>query len=522
MAEKVAPVGKGAEAPPVVLESKIIDINQEDENLWAMGYEQHMSRGFTSWSMISFCMTGLGLLPSLGGTLWFSMGYLGLLPMTWGWLVASLLIMSMVFSLAELSSAYPTAGGLYYWTYKAAPPKLKKIACWVTAWCMVMACTLGGASFYATMADMIGALAVMFHPDYAPTVWQTYLIYLGCVVLGCITMALPSRILGKISNVFVWLGTITFFVILIALPIYSRKNGTYNSAKELFTSQYNQTTWSNAGLVFLLTFLTPAWCISGYDSTAHLAEEAENASVVVPRAMWISCVSVAVLGYIFNVVLAYCATDIDAIFGSSLGQPLGAILMLTIGNNAFTKLLWICTVLSNFGVVFVNNTGGTRIYYAYARDGALPFAKFLSHVNSVTGTPLNATIVLSTAFALIGLISLGSSTALHAFFSGSSLAGATAYLVPVLMRCLYEDNPEYTPGPFTLGKWSRPVRLIACVWTIFTLPLFSFPSNPLPNAKTFDWSVVFYVGLLSIVLPWYFFRARRWFVGPGERVDTSS
>jgi hypothetical protein len=67
MAEKVAPVGKGAEAPPVVLESKIIDINQEDENLWAMGYEQHMSRGFTSWSMISFCMTGLGLLPSLGG-----------------------------------------------------------------------------------------------------------------------------------------------------------------------------------------------------------------------------------------------------------------------------------------------------------------------------------------------------------------------------------------------------------------------------------------------------------------------
>lgn len=46
------------------------------------------------------------------GTLWFSLGYLGLLPMTWSWLIATLFIHAMVFSLAELGSAYPTAGGL--------------------------------------------------------------------------------------------------------------------------------------------------------------------------------------------------------------------------------------------------------------------------------------------------------------------------------------------------------------------------------------------------------------------------
>lgn len=150
--------------------------------------------------------------------------------------------------------------------------------------------------------------------------------------------------------------------------------------------------------------------------------------------MVISCAAVAVLGYIFNVVLAYAATDIDAILGSPLGQPLGAILVAAMGNGAMAKFLWICTVLSNFGVVFVNNTAGTRVYFAYARDGALPFAKWLSHVNTVTNTPLNATLALSTVFALIGLISLGSSSALHAFFSGSSLCGATAYLMPILMR----------------------------------------------------------------------------------------
>ncbi|KAF2110456.1 amino acid permease [Lophiotrema nucula] len=511
--------------PPSVVRSvetgKVLKVDIEDEHLYAMGYEQHMKRGFTLWSMIAFCLTGLGLLPSLGGTMWYSLGYLGLLPMTWGWLVASIFILSMVFSLAELSSSMPTAGGLYYWTYHCAPPKLKRIACWITAWCMVLSCSLGGASFFMTQADMIQALVVMFHPDFAPTDWQTYLIYFACVIACAFVMVLPSHVLGQISNVFAWLGTLTFFVILIALPIYCRNNNQHTTAKEIFTSSYNQTGWSNSGLVFLLTFLVPCWCISGYDSTAHLSEETENAATVVPKAMWISCVSTAILGYVFNVVLAYASTDIDAIFESPLGQPLGAILQLSMGNGGFTKLLWICTVLSNFGVVFVNNTAGTRIYFAYARDGALPFSKWLSHVNTVTKTPINATIALSLVFALIGLISLGSSAALQAFFSGSSLAGATAYLMPVLMRCVYENNPTYVPGPFTLGKWSKPVRMVAVVWTVFTLPLLAFPHSAHVTARTFNWSPVFYCGVLALVVPWYLFRAHKWFEGPGAK-DRSS
>lgn len=80
-------------------------------------------------------------------------------------------------------------------------------------------------------------------------------------------MVLPSKVLGQISNVFIWLSTVTFFIILIALPIYARKSGNYNNAQDIFTSSYNMTTWSSSGLVFLLTFLVPCWCISGYDST---------------------------------------------------------------------------------------------------------------------------------------------------------------------------------------------------------------------------------------------------------------
>lgn len=196
----------------------------------------------------------------------------------------------------------------------------------------------------------------------------------------------------------------------------------------------------------------------------HLAEETTNAAHVVPHAMWISTVSMSIIGWVFNIILAYCTTSIDMVMASRLGQPLGAIMVLTMGNGALTKTLWLLTIISNFGVLFVVTTASSRVYFAYARDGALPFSTWLAHVNSRTQTPVNATAAVCSLTALLGLISLGSTTALNAFFSGSSISGAVAYMMPLLMRCLYEDNPNYKPGPFTLGKWSRPVRWVAVLW----------------------------------------------------------
>jgi hypothetical protein len=81
-------------------------------------------------------------------------------------------------------------------------------------------------------------------------------------------MIVPSHAWGQISNVFAWLGTLTFFVILISLPI---KTPEHSTARQIFTKVYNQTAWSSKGLVFPMTFLTPSWCISGYDSTGMSA-----------------------------------------------------------------------------------------------------------------------------------------------------------------------------------------------------------------------------------------------------------
>ena len=71
----------------------------------------------------------------------------GLVGMTWGWLVGavmgqvrlsschdkgfgslnSLPLQPLAYSLAELSSAYPTSGGLYYWAFMTASPRYKMV-----------------------------------------------------------------------------------------------------------------------------------------------------------------------------------------------------------------------------------------------------------------------------------------------------------------------------------------------------------------------------------------------------------
>lgn len=115
----------------------------------------------------------------------------------------------------------------------------------------------------------------------------------------------------------------------------------------------------------------------------------------------------------------------------------------------------------------------SRIFFAYSRDKALPFSNWLSVIDKRTHTPNNASLVVFLLSAGFGAISIGSDTAFEAFFSGSALAGQIAYILPVLGRCLYENNPNYKPGPYNLGKWSKMIRWVAVAWHFFIMPLVS-------------------------------------------------
>lgn len=104
-----------------------------------------------------------------------------------------------------------------------------------------------------------------------------------------------------------------------------------------------------------MTFIAPAWAISGYDVAAHVAEETHNAAENVPRAMIWSTWTAGALGFAYLVSLALCATDIDALMANPLGQPIGTLLTDVLGQKAGIALLSL-NIIAQFGcgVAFVS------------------------------------------------------------------------------------------------------------------------------------------------------------------------
>jgi hypothetical protein len=80
-----------------------------------------------SFSIISV-LTGITTLYNTG------LNYGGPVSMQYGWFLASAFTMLVALSMAEICSAFPTSGGLYYWSAKLAGPKWSPFASWITGW----------------------------------------------------------------------------------------------------------------------------------------------------------------------------------------------------------------------------------------------------------------------------------------------------------------------------------------------------------------------------------------------------
>ncbi|KIP04158.1 hypothetical protein PHLGIDRAFT_120946 [Phlebiopsis gigantea 11061_1 CR5-6] len=489
----------------------------DDVELEQLGYKQEFKRDFSFIGLWSLVSSELAVMPGIAGSIWYTMGYCGLVGMTWGWLVAALMGMNLVYSLAELASAYPTSGGLYYWAFMTAPPRYKKLSCYVAAWSMIISTPLACCSITYSAAQMLIASVQLAHPDYVAAVWHIYLAYVAMMFISYLIICLPTKYVGWFN---IWATALGFAVLVVTTLLLPAKAVQLNSAREIFTSLYNQTGWPS-GWAFCMTFLSATWTLTGYDVAAHVAEETSHAAITVPRAMVWGTWSSALLGFVYLISLSLCATDIDALMANPLGQPIGTLTANILGEKAGVALLAI-NFFAQFGCGVAFFVTASRIFFAYSRDKALPFSDWLGTIDKRTHTPNNASLVVFVMSAAFGAISIASDTAFEAFFSGSTLAGQIAYILPVLGRCLYEDNPEYKPGPYNLGRWSRTIRRVAVAWNFFIMPLVSFPAFPMPAPQDMNWAVVVYVPFQILAMIYWYFWGYKTFIGPRANTVAAS
>lgn len=111
------------------------EMDADERILHSLGYKQDLNRSISAFSnfAIAFsCCSVLSGLPPLWGDAMAAAGSLGTI---WGWVITSCFTMMVALSLAEICSAYPTTGGLYFWVSKLATADWVPLACWMTGWC---------------------------------------------------------------------------------------------------------------------------------------------------------------------------------------------------------------------------------------------------------------------------------------------------------------------------------------------------------------------------------------------------
>ncbi|WBW75288.1 amino acid transmembrane transporter [Schizosaccharomyces osmophilus] len=523
------------EKNPVVAESiidtKITKVTSEDnvddpEELADLGYKQEFRRQLSLFGIFSIAFSVLGLLPSVASTLSFSLSYVGTPGLLWAWLIAIFFLICIALSMAEICSALPTSGGLYYAAAVFAPEGWGPLASWITGWSNYIGNVIGQPSVNSSAASMILGAVSINRSSYSPTNYQVFLLSVGIQCLHCFLASLPTRYISKINRVNTFINILFLFIAAFAIIGYAAKNDKFNHGTHPWREIKNTTNWPD-GFAVLLSFNGAIWTMSGYDAPFHLSEECAKASVNAPKAIVLTAVIGGIVGWLMQVLVSYTIVDVHALITGS-GNMWSIYLSQVMPKSAAIAILSL-TIFSTLMMGQSSLIASSRIAYSYARDGILPFSGWIGKVNNQTKTPVNAVICNGIiSICILFLLFAGDETS-SAVFSVGAVAAFSAFTIPIFIRVFCMKDSEFHRGPWNLGRYSRPIGALACAFVALMIPVLCFPNDKNPSPKTMNWTCLVYGGPIFLTLIWYAISARKWFKGPkasetfkGESCNPSS
>ena len=360
-----------------------MSVKDEDERRLAeLGYSQDLKRGWSGFSNFAISFTIISILSGCFTT--YQQAWLngGPVAISWGWPLICIAILVIALCMAELVSAYPTAGGIYWWAAKLGGP----VWGWFTGWFNLIgliavsaAIIYGTATFLSSLLGIYGVNVGIadFSDDQSP-LRDVFLLFALLLFLSALFNIFSSKAIAAMNNVSaVWhvLGVVAIVVILILVP------SQHASADFVFTERINE---SGFGMgmywyyVLPLGFLLTMYTQTGYDASAHVSEETQGAARTAPRGVWQSVFWAAVFGYAVLLAITFSASDPAAI--TEAGGSSIAVLDQALGTGWLKAVLIIATIGQAFcGVAAL--TSSSRMLFAFSRDRAVPGWRLWTRLN---------------------------------------------------------------------------------------------------------------------------------------------
>jgi amino acid transporter len=506
--------------------------SEDEQILHKLGYAQELFRAMGGFRNFAISFTIISILAGCLTSYTIAFEHGGPVAVTWGWLLVGLMSTLIALSMAEIASAYPTAGGLYYWASKLGSPGWG----WATGWfnligqiAVTAAIGYGLAVFGQVLFDLWFSYSEHMNDWFGASFnMSTYILYAAFLLAALIINMFNIRLTSGLNMFSAWwhmAGVVLIVGILIIVP------DQHQSLSYVFTETVNNSGYGGGVMgfshpafwfVFGLGLLMSQYTITGFDASAHTAEETNQASRMAATGMWTSVFASVVFGWILLLAVTFAipGTTEDALVQVNNLVPIVPwIWESSMGQNWAEFLLFIC-VVAQFFCVTASTTSASRMLFAFSRDGAVPGHQLWRRVapNRVPRWSVFAIIFMSAVLMV---------PAIWNYFIGYAVGTAIAviglyiaFIIPVYLRWRQGDSWD-APRAWSLGRHYKWLDVVSILWVILVSILFIFPlyTVGLPWHDPFDWqftnyTVLWFAGFGIVFGGWWALSAKNWFKGP--------
>jgi len=483
------------------------DVDEGDTaRLHQLGYAQELARHMSGFSNFAVSFTIISILSGALTLYGFGLNTGGPAIIVWGWPFVGLMTLFVGLAMAEVCSSYPTAGGLYYWSAKLAKQNGAAWS-WFTGWFNFLgqvAVTAGidfGAAFFLN-----AFLDLQFGFDARR--WHTILLFGLILVLHGALNQFGVKVVARLNNISVWWHVVGVAVIVLVLTVVPDK---HQSSSFVFTKFVNNTGWHSSFYVALLGLLLAQYTLTGFDASAHMTEETRDAARTGPRGIVNSILVSIVAGWVLLIGLTYAIQSYESAIGTATAVPPAQIFIDAVGETG-GKLLLLIAIGAQLFCGMASVTANSRMIYAFSRDGALPGSALWHQINARTRTPTNAIWLAAAGAFVLGLPYLFNATAYAAVTSIAVIGLYIAYVTPTYLRLRQGD--AFEPGPWSLGRWSRPIGVVAIAWVASITVLFMLPTVSPVTRLNFNYTPLAVLAVVGFAGIWWLVSAKNWFTGP--------
>jgi amino acid transporter len=485
-------------------------IEQDVRDLHQLGYAQELKRVMGSFSNFAISFSIISVLTGAVILYGFGLKYGGPGINGIGWPLVSVFTLCIAAAMAEVASAYPTAGGLYYWASRMGSRHWG----WWTAWLNLGGLITAVAGINWAAASFFNRIVLQEFFGVAPTLGIQVWVMAGITLVQVLINVFGIRAVARLNDLSVWVHVAGVILIAAALFAFAKfRNGVgfaFTIAPGDAAIAENPPFWGIFGVfgAFLLGLLQAQWTYTGYDASAHTAEETIDARRASARGIFMSVFVSAIVGYVLLLAITYALPPVvQTIEAEGAGTPAVAYTLLqNLGNVGLFLSFVIVVAMTLCGLSAIASTG--RMIFAFARDGGVPAAGFFARVNPTTRTPDVA--IATTGVIAVGICAIAQFTDDPIVAIGLITAMSTnllywAYGIPILLGL--RTGAWRERAMWSLGGRSRPIAAIALGWIAIISVLFLWRPD---NAWAFNGTAVF----LVLLVVYYFAWARTNFAGP--------